>query len=106
MNRVLDERRGPVQSGDVLNAFGLEGRLQLVQRALDRLRHFQRVGAVLAGHCQQNARLAHDERVAKFRFRRFDDVRHVFQSDAATVMLRHDDFAELRGGKRLAFRLN
>ena len=95
MNRVLDERRGPVQSGDVLNAFGRERRLQLVQRALDRLRHFQSVGAVLAGHRQQNARLAHDERVAKFRFRRFDDVRHVSQTDAAALVLRHDHFTEV-----------
>src|SRR5205814_2310967 len=71
-----------------------------------RFRDFHRVRAVLAGHGHQDARFAHDQGVPELRFRRFDDVRHVFQAHAAAVMLRHDHFAELWRRERLAFGLN
>ena len=94
-----------MQRGRVVNAHRRKHRLQFVERRLNAARDFHRVRAVLTGSGHQHAGLAVDDCVAEFWFRRFNDIRHVLQADAASVALRYDDFAELRRRERLAFGL-
>ena len=60
---------GRCRRRSVLDAFRRKNRFQFFQRLFHRPRHLHRIGAVLAGGGHQHARLAIDQRVAKFRLR-------------------------------------
>ena len=93
--RRLDERRRPMQPGENRDALLLEHRFQFGQRSFERLRHFHRVRAVLAGHRHQHAGFSHDDCIAELRLCAFDHACHVLESYAETVRVRHDHFADL-----------
>ena len=106
LQRMLDERGGPVQSRVQRHAVLVQDRLHLLQRRFQRQRDFHRVRAVLAGHRHQDSGLAHDERVAEFWFRAFPHGRHVLEPHALALMRRDDDFAQQFRRERLALGLD
>ena len=85
VGRRDDEVGGPEQAAVQRHALGLQAGLEIGKRCLDRLRHFQGVGAILLVDVHHDAGLAHDRRRADGRLRRLDDVSDVAERNAAAV---------------------
>ena len=77
IQRRLNERGWPMQRRVNGDPFLVENRFHFLQSSFKPLGHFHRVGAILAGHGHQHAWFAHNQRVAKFRLRRLDHLRHI-----------------------------
>ena len=92
---VLDERGGTVKAGIDGDALAIKERLHVLEHGLETLGHFHRIGAVLAGHREQNAGASLYQLIAELRLRALDDVRDVPQAHGLRRMMRHRDVANL-----------
>ena len=106
LERLLDERRGPVQAGEYFDAFAFEDRLHFLKCFLEFVCGLERVRAELTRERKQHAGPALHQAVAELRLRALDHIRHIAQSHGHAVLVRHDDFAEHGGRERLALGLD
>ena len=93
VDRELDEARGP-EDVRVDRDAGKPG-LQVAQRVLDALRHFQRVGALELLDHEQQAGAAVDHRVADERLGAVDDLGHVAEAQVPATAPRERHLGEV-----------